>query len=119
MTATEDHIVEGILCTAKLVSFSINMFGVAAFTVAAFAKSPAITIDVRVFLFAIAGGCYLLAGMWRKATINGLVKYRADHSETWRKAYRKNLEELKDSHGAGTPLVDSNFDHKRALHINH
>jgi membrane protein implicated in regulation of membrane protease activity len=95
MTSTEEQFLLGILCVVQLLSFGLHMFGLAALIVATMVKSPAITSEARIFLCSIFGGCALLTWSWRKSVVNGLRKYRLDHSEKCRKAYRKSINNLK------------------------
>lgn len=89
LSPTEEQIIKAALCNAKLLSFTMNILGIAAFLVAF--NSPLAT-DVRVVFGAMGMGLYFLPWAWRRDTVNDLGKYLKDHSPKRRAAYRKMLE---------------------------
>lgn len=95
ISETEDQLLSAALCIAYLLSFTMNMLGIAAVLIAFEAPTPPVRLAPRIIFGVIGFGFYLLPWMWRRSTINELKKYRHDRSPKWRTALHEVVESYK------------------------
>jgi hypothetical protein len=96
VSATEEQLLWGVLCIAKLIIYVFLMTGAAGTGIGAGIFHPAVSELTRLVAFVVGASCLILAYTWQRV-MDRLAIYLIDHSPRARKQLIDSISKLKAS----------------------